>query len=203
MTEGPRGNARPFRRELARKAIHITSAAVPIALAAGIDHRIAVMTLGTLLLLAIVVEFIRVRVASAASRFDATFATLLRPHESRGATGATWLIGAMFAAVLLFPRSAAIAATWGAAIGDAAAAVVGMRFGRHRSARDGKSMEGTIACFLATLFGAVLVARIQLPAALLVAVAAAGAERMPWPRDDNMRIVAVAGITAMLAAALW
>lgn len=202
MTEGARGSARPFRRELARKAIHVTSTAVPIGLAAGIDHHLAVTILGVLLLLAILVELIRARVASAAARFDAMFATLLRAHESRGVTGATWLIGAMFAAVLLLPRSAAIAATWAAAAGDAAAALVGMRFGRHHSTRDGKSVEGSAACFLATLLGAVLVARIQLPAALLVAGATAAAERMPWPRDDNIRIVAVAGITAMLAAAL-
>ena len=202
MTEGPRGDARPFRRELARKTIHVTSAAVPIALAAGIDHRFAVLILGALLLVAIVVELIRMRAASAALRFDAMFATLLRAHESRAVTGATWLIGAMFAAVFLLPRSAAIAATWGAAVGDAAAALVGMRFGRHRSSHDDKSVEGSVACFLATLLGAVLVARIRLPAALLVAVAATGAERMPWPRDDNIRIVAVAGITAVLAAAL-
>ncbi|MFL5562316.1 MAG: hypothetical protein ACJ79K_12660 [Gemmatimonadaceae bacterium] len=202
MTESRRGSARPFQRELARKAIHATSAAVPIALAAGIDHRLAVVILGALLLLAILVELIRVRVASAALRFDAMFATLLRAHEARGVTGATWLIGAMFAAVFLLPRSAAIAATWGAAVGDAAAALVGMRFGRHRSLRDDKSVEGSVACFLATLLGAVLVARLRLPAALLVAVAAAGAERMPWPRDDNIRIVALAGMTALLAAAL-
>jgi dolichol kinase len=202
VTEGLHEHARPFRRELARKAIHLTSATVPIALAAGVDHRVAATVLGALLIAAIAVELLRARVASAATRFDAIFGALLRAHESRDVTGATWLIGAMFAAVLLLPRSPAIAATWAAAVGDAAAALVGMRFGRHRSRRDGKSLEGSAACFLATLLGALLLAQVGLAAGLLIGAAAAVAERMPWPRDDNVRIIAVVGVTAMMAATL-
>jgi dolichol kinase len=197
-----REGARSFRRELARKAIHLMSAAVPVALALGIPRRPALLLLGALLVIAVAVEAARAASPSAASRFDAMFVDLLRAHESRRLTGATWLIAAMFGAVLLLPRSAAIAATWAAAVGDAAAALVGMRFGRHRSSRDGKSLEGSGACFLATLIGAALVARADPPKALLLAAAATLAERLPWPDDDNVRVVAVVGVTAMMAAAL-
>ena len=202
MIDGGRAPAPPLRRELARKAIHLSSAAVPIALALGVERRVAVTVLGALAFTAVVVETARATLPVIALRFDALFRSLLRQHESRHVTGATWLLGSMFAAVLLLPRDIAIAATWAAAVGDAAAALVGIRFGRRRSARDGKSLEGSVACLLATLLGALLLARLGLPIAVLAAVAAAVGERLPWPRDDNIRIIAAVGITAVIAMAL-
>ena len=202
MIEGGRTSAPPLRRELARKAIHLCSTAVPVALALGIDRRVALFVLGGLALTAIAVEMARATSSAIASRFEAIFRPLLRQHESRQITGATWLLGSMFAAVLLLPRNVAIAATWAAAVGDAAAALVGIRFGRRRSPRDGKSLEGSVACLLAALLGALLLARLGLPRAILAAVAAAAAERSPWPRDDNIRIIAAVGITALIAVAL-
>ena len=141
MSDGAPSRAPSLRRELARKAIHLTSAIVPVALALGIRQRIALLVLGALLAIAIIVEIARATSPAAASRFDAIFVALLRAHEARRLTGATWLLASMFVAVLLLPRSAAIAATWAAAVGDAAAALVGIRYGRHRSPRDGKSIE--------------------------------------------------------------
>lgn len=190
-----------FRRELARKAIHLSSAAVPITLAFGIDRRVALLALGALALTAIAVEAARALLPAAALRFEALFLPLLRAHESRRLTGATWLLVAMFAAVLLFPRGVAITATWAAAVGDAAAALIGMRFGRVRSTRDGKSLEGSVACLLATLAGAMLLAHAGFAVSLLAAVAATIAERFPWPRDDNIRIVAAVGVIMMMAMA--
>lgn len=202
MSGGAHERATQFRRELARKAIHLSSTVVPIALAIGIERRIALLALASLAVIAIATEMARATSSAIALRFERLFHALLRPHETRRITGATWLIGSMFAAVLLLPRDIAIAATWAAAIGDTAAALIGMRFGRRRSARDGKSFEGSAACLLATLVGALLLARLGVVSALIVSVAATIAERLPWPHDDNVRIIAVVGMTAVLAAAL-
>lgn len=202
MTGGAHTRATSFRRELARKAIHLSSTAVPIALAVGVERRVALAVLGALALIAVLVEAARAASTTIGARFDAVFHPLLRAHESRRVTGATWLLSAMFGAVLLLPRDAAIVATWAAAVGDAAAALIGMRFGRTRSPRDGKSLEGSAACLLATLAGALLLARIGAGAALLAAMAATVAERLPWPHDDNIRIIAAVGVTMMIAMAL-
>jgi len=202
VTEGGRASAPPLRRELARKAIHLSSTVVPVALALGIDRRVALVVLGGLALVAIAVEMARATSSAIALRFDTLFRLLLRQHESRHVTGATWLLASMFAAVLLLPRDVAIAATWAAAVGDAAAALVGIRFGRRRSPRDGKSLEGSVACLLATLLGAFFLARLGVASAFLASAAAAVAERASWPRDDNIRIVAAVGITALIVVAL-
>ena len=202
MTGAARTRAPSFRRELARKAIHLSSTAVPIALALGIERRVALIVLAALAVIAIVVEAARAASPTVGARFEAIFHPLLRSHESTRVTGATWLISAMFLAVLLLPRDAAIIATWAAAVGDTAAALIGMRFGRIRSARDGKSLEGSAACLLATLAGALLLARVGMGTAILAALAAAVGERLPWPDDDNIRIITAVGVTMMIAMAL-
>jgi phytol kinase len=202
VTGAARPRAPSFRRELARKAIHLSSTAVPIALALGIERRVALLTLGALAMIAIAVEAARATSSTISARFDAIFHPLLRAHESSGVTGATWLIGAMFVAVLVLPRDAAIVASWAAAVGDTAAALIGMRFGRIRSARDGKSLEGSAACLLATIAGALLLARVGVGVALVAAVVATVAERIPWPHDDNIRIITAVGIAMMIAMAL-
>jgi len=201
VTEDARAGASSFRRELARKAIHLSSTAVPIALSLGIGRRISLFLLGALALIAVAVEVSRAMSPVAASRFAALFQPLLRSHESTRLTGATWLIGSMFGAVLLLPRDAALVATWAAAVGDTAAALVGMRFGRRRASYDGKSLEGSVACLLATLAGALLLARLGVGVALVAACAAALGERIPWPHDDNVRIIAAVGIAVMMAMA--
>ncbi|NUQ92224.1 MAG: hypothetical protein HOQ26_04830 [Gemmatimonadaceae bacterium] len=191
-----------WRRELARKAIHLTSVAVPIALASGFPQRTAVVLLVALAATALLVEWARRASAGVERLFERSFAAMLRAHERRALTGATWLLVSMCAAVSLLPRDAAIAATWAAAVGDTAAALVGMRFGAHRSPRDGKSLEGSAACAIATLAGAWLLASLPFAIALGASVVAAVAERLPWPRDDNARLVALVGAAVVAGRAL-
>lgn len=202
MTGAANTRAASFRRELARKAIHLSSTTVPIALALGVERRVALLVLGALALIAVAVEVARATSPTIGARFEGVFHPLMRLHESTRVTGATWLISAMFLAVLLLPRDAAIVATWAAAVGDSAAALIGMRFGRIRSAHDGKSLEGSAACLLATMAGALLLTGAGTGIAFLAAVAATVAERLPWPHDDNVRIITAVGITMMIAMAL-
>ena len=185
-------------QEAARKGIHLMSAAVPLALTFGVARRGIIIALATLCAIAVVVEIVRRSSAAAASRFMRLFAPLLRVHETRAVTGATWLLGAMLAAVAILPRDAAIAATWAAAVGDASAALIGIRFGRHRARESGKSLEGSAACAITTMLGALLLARLSLTESLLLGVIAAAAERATWPADDNARIVTLVGASAWL-----
>lgn len=185
-------------RELGRKALHLTSTTVPVLLSLGIGRRVLVPALAVLAGCAIAVEVMRRRSRVVRVRFEALFAPLLRAHEHHRLTGATWLLLAFLGAVLVFPRAVAIAALWAAAAGDAAAALVGMPFGRHRAERSGKSLEGSAACAVVSALGAWSLAALPPWIAVVAGVAAALAERASWPDDDNVRIVAVTGAVVWL-----
>ncbi|HEX6057422.1 MAG TPA: hypothetical protein VFZ11_00295 [Gemmatimonadaceae bacterium] len=187
-----------MRAEAQRKAIHLLAAAVPIGLAAGVPRDVVAWGLAALLAIAIVVELARMRVAPVRVLFLRLTSHLLRDHEHAGWSGASWMLAAHLLAVLLFPPATAIAALWAVATGDAAAALVGRAAGRHRIA-SGKSFEGTAACFLVSLAGALWLARLPFGAALVGAGAAALAEMPSRPLDDNLRIVLATGI----AISLW
>jgi dolichol kinase len=183
-----------LRRELARKAIHLLSAAAPLLYATGVlPRRYLVWLLAWLLALAVVVELGRARVAAARGVFDRWVGMLLRPHERDRWAGATWLLAAFLGVVLLLPAPLAIAAMWAVAVGDACAAIVGRAFGRVRPGGGGKSLEGALACFAATYVGALAVARLTAVEAGVAALAATLAEWPSRPADDNVRIALAVG----------
>jgi dolichol kinase len=205
-----------LRAEAARKALHLLSAAVPLAWAfALVPTAVVRIGLGAALAMAGIVEWLRRLSPAFRARFLERFGPLLRSHEAHHITGATWLAGVMCLAVWVFPRSAAIVALWAAAVGDAMAALVG-RLAAARSdsapitsravdlpptvaippAR--KTLAGSVACMASTAAGAVWLAHAPLPAALGIGAAAAVAE---WPRfamDDNLRVGLAAGAAAWM-----
>lgn len=207
-----------LRAEAARKALHLLSAAVPLAwVLLLVPARVIRDGLGVALGVALLVEWLRRASPAFGARFLAGLGPLLRTHETHHITGATWLAAVMCLAVWVFPRSAAVIALWAAAVGDAMAALVG----RLASARPvpaisppvgphpdvtippaRKTLAGSAACAVSTAAGAVWLVHAPLPAALGIGVAAAVAE---WPRlavDDNLRVGLAAGAAAwMLLAA--
>lgn len=195
-----------MRRELARKAFHVSSTAVPL-LVWLLPRDVAVSLLVTAAVVALLVEAARHRIRPVRYHFLRRTRTMLRPHERRGLAGATWMALAYAAAVLLFPRPVAVAAMLFNALGDAAAALVGKRWGRRRTAWE-KSWEGFaagLAVDLAVGLGMWMIAPAAVPfaGALLGALAAASAEFAPLPLDDNVRVTLAGGAGIALGAMLF
>ena len=188
-------------RELPRKTLHLTTVVVPLGLWLGVPQRLVATVLLALFGLACVVEIARRRSAAVAATFDATVGRMLRPHEStRGVTGATWLLAAFALATIAPPLQAAIAATWAGAIGDSAAAIVGMAWQRARGGV-GKSDAGSIACAITTAVGTWWLAGFGATAAATLGVIAAGVERPAMALDDNVRVTLAVALAAVLLRA--
>lgn len=192
------GDALTLRRELARKALHITSASVPLAYAAGLPRGVLLAVLAALLAIALAVELGRARSARVRTHFTRATGALLRAHEHHRWSGATWLLVAFALAALLFPRDVAVAAMWAVALGDAGAAVVGRWLGRRPlpaalAGGSGKTLEGSAACAVVTLLGAVFVARLGAGGSVVAAIVAAVAEAPSRPLDDNVRVALAVG----------
>lgn len=182
-----------LRQELARKAIHVQSVAIPAGYALGIPRSALLVLLTGLVVVAIGVEIARRFAPRGQERFRQLVAPLLREHEHLGLAGATWLLVAFLLAVWLLPRQAAIAATWAVSIGDASAALAGRWVGQRRLTSGSKTLEGSLACVVTSFLGAWLVAGLPAGTSLVAGGLAALAEWPGRPLDDNMRIVVAVG----------
>lgn len=187
-------------REAVRKALHLATCAVPVLYSRHLTRDILVAILAGGLLAAVGVEIARRQCRRVAAAFQWSFGALLRDGERAGVTGATWLVTACLAAVVLLPRPAAIAALWCACAGDPAATLVGRAFrGRPGARRAGaKTPAGSAACLLVSVAGTWGLARYPWGVAAIVAMAATIGERVQMRLDDNVRVVAAAGATAWL-----
>lgn len=194
MSDGSIGS----RQELARKGLHLLSAAAPLAYAAGLGRTPLVWALAGLLTAALIVELGRARSVRLRAAFHRATGPVLRTHEHTRWSGATWLLAAFFLAAVLLDRSAAIAAMWAVSVGDAAAAIVGRLGGRHPVPGTGKSVEGSAACFVATFAGALLVARLDAATATVAALFGTAAELLPLALDDNIRVAVAVGTGILL-----
>ena len=144
-------------------------------------------------MVALAVEIGRARHPRTRELFHQATGVLLRPHEHSQWSGATWLVLAFLGSVAFYPPSVAVAAMWAVGVGDATAALIGHSIGRFRIGWSGKTLEGGIACFAATLLGALFVARLSVGESIVAAIAAAVAEAPQRPLDDNVRIAIAVG----------
>jgi dolichol kinase len=139
------------------------------------------------------VDALRLRVEPVARWFARRVDPYLRPRERTGPVVAVHLltgVGVLLAAVA--PRPVAATALAYLVLGDAAAALVGRRYGKRRFGA--KSLEGSLACFVVCL-GLGALALPQHPAAILGgALAATLAEALPWPVDDNLSVPLVGAV---------
>lgn len=194
-----------MKRELARKAFHLSSTAVPL-LVWLVPRPLAIALLVPAAVLALAVDFARHRIRPFRYHFLRRTRTMLRSHERHGLAGATWMALAYAAAVVLFPKPVAVAAMLFNGLGDAAAALVGKRWGRRRT-RWGKSWEGFAAGLMVDLavgigMWMIAPAAVPLAGAILGAIVAAAVEFAPLPLDDNVRVTLAGGAGIVLGAAL-
>ena len=193
-----------MKRELSRKAFHLATVLAPL-LVWVLPREVSLVILVSGAALWLAIDLARLHLRPVRHLFLRLTRTMLRHHERRGLTGGTYMVVSYALALLLFPKGVAVAAMLFNGLGDAAAALVGKRWGRHRTSW-GKSWEGFAAALAVCLASGLAVARLDpslAPAgALLGALAAAAAEFAPLPLDDNVRVTLGGGAAAWLGTVL-
>jgi dolichol kinase len=197
--------ARPrIRRELARKAFHLSSASLPLLVWLA-PRWLALAVLLPMAAVAVAVDWTRLRYRAPRYWFLRYTRRMLRHHERRRFAGATYMAVAYAAALVLFPKPIAVMAMLFNGFGDAAAALIGKRFGRRRTAW-GKSWEGFAAGLTVNLAVGLVISSLapSVPAAAAIAgaLAAATLEFLDLPIDDNVRVTLGGGGVAFLVAML-
>ncbi|MFN2432631.1 MAG: diacylglycerol/polyprenol kinase family protein [Gemmatimonadota bacterium] len=186
------------RHTLLRRLWHVAGGLLLLApYASGtVGRRTYALVLALLLLGLLAVDLVRLRHPRTNELFVRTLSGLLLPRDLRGLNGTTYFAAGILLAVLLLPRLPAIVSVLFLVLGDIAAGVVGRAWGRTRFKPGGKSLEGSLACFVVCL--AVATPLVGWLAAAGGALAAALVEYAEVPLDDNLLIPPVSG-----AVLLW
>lgn len=187
--------------ELGRKALHLLALALPVAVLL-IGKPDVLWGLVPLALTALALDLLRVRSAALNRFIDTLFGWMMRPAErplpgeAAHINGATWVLLSMATLTFLFPADVAVAAFIIFMLGDAAAALIGRRFGHHQwtdvfRGRAGCSVEGSAAFMVVGLAAAALIAGtglVTIPFWALGAttLVACILEAMPMSMNDNM-----------------
>jgi len=188
-----------FASEIKRKSIHLASLAIPIGYYLTPDSwmRIWERALLASVILSLAIEVFRLNHPRTRHVFRHFFGELLRNHEDVSLLGSTYLLIACLLTIHLFPKPVAVLALLFLILGDTVAAIVGKSAGRFRLI-GGKTLEGSIACFLVCFGLTLLMPGVPPLVGLVGALTATIFELLPIPLDDNFRIPLSAGFAMEL-----
>lgn len=172
---------------------------IPIA-ALFLPRTILLIVLGAVTFVVLAFELIRLKIPGINRWFLSVFKPLLRGEEASRLTGSGYTLVASLIAFLVFPRDIAVVAISFLAVGDVMATIVGKQIGRTRLLGKGKTLEGSLACFISCLIVGLIFYYAGLDVGLLtIAVGALGATiaeaiPLPLPLNDNLTIPLFAGL---------
>ena len=152
-----------FRAELGRKALHLGALVIPLGILLLDGNTVASWPLSVVILvplaaLALVLDVARVRSSAIRDFLHRWFGWMMRPEEVPPLggpitfNGATMMCTSAALCAALFPAGIAAAAVAILMVGDAAAALVGRRFGKIRWPGSPEAVEGSLG-YAVTAFG--------------------------------------------------
>jgi len=142
-------------------------------------------------LAAVATDLLRWRIDGLGAWLDRALGFMMRDSE-RGASrstffnGATWVMVTGALLLLVFPAEYAAPAMILAMLGDAAAALVGRPFGRHRWPGGNRTVEGTAAFITVAMLASLVFPAIPLAHRAAAVLTAAIAELLPLRVNDNL-----------------
>lgn len=194
-----------IRSEIPRTIFHVLGGVLLIVVAHLAPPPLNLVFLGATFIGALSVDLLRLRVPAVGELMTRFFGVFMRSSERTKVTGAPAFMGGVFLAYLLFPAAVALPAVVPLVVGDRAALLVGKSMGKLPMW--GKTLEGSLACFLTSLLALFVLAR-QRPELvpfgfhLLVGASLVGAaaEALPRPFDDNLTIPLAVGLFLSLVS---
>jgi dolichol kinase len=190
-----------YREEVWRKLLHLFALVMPIGYHIA-PRWLAVVVTFVCFAFSLLVDLARFRGWSIQRLWAPIVNPIVRPKEAAAFTGATHILFSGWLCPLVFSVPAAALGMSTIILGDAAAALVGRRWGRHRFENGSRSWEGSTAFLLASLIPAFLIPGLPLWIGLIAAPLATITEAISVRVDDNLSVPLVVGLFAHLALTL-
>jgi dolichol kinase len=197
---------------LGRRLFHVVNGvATATAYALLFTHQQVVHIFGTIACIVYVVDRVRIAYPEAVARLAPWVnRVLVRAEEEVRESAMIPYAIAVLLTILSVPKPAALIAVYTLAIADPLAAVVGIRWGRRRVAKN-RTLEGSLAFFGSTLTIAALVLAKSTgapgltiaAAAFTIGLGAAVCELLPLRIDDNLTIPLFVGFTTWIVCGLY
>jgi dolichol kinase len=188
--------------EILRKLTHLGSTAIPLVYYYfNISKYNMIILLAFTTVFVVVIDLTRNRIPWIKEIFEKILNGMLRKHELNGKlTGASWVIIGAFITIAIFPPAIAILALLYMTLGDTAAALIGMQFGRKKIW--GKTLEGTLAGLAVCLIVGWFFKDVSWMVSIGGAITAMLVELMPIKIDDNVRVPVAAGLIMVILSGL-
>jgi len=174
-----------------RKLLHVSTIVVPISylFLPRFPMVIGLCVLGILFLF---IDFLRLEIQTIGSCFDHFFGKLIWPKEKNTLTAATHYVVAAFLSVYFFDKWIAIAVLLFLSLGDTAAHIIGVRWGKNRLDTE-KTIEGSLACLIICLCVSFLLPQPSLIVLVVGSLVASLVEFFPFGIDDNFTLPLISG----------
>lgn len=187
-------------KETLRKSIHLASLVIPFGYRYVLkdNRKLMFYILLAAFIVMMITEFYRFWQKSFRKTFWWIFGLVLRRHELRDFTGATYMLFSAMICVAFFDPKVVFFALAFLSVGDTFAAMVGLNFGKRKLPDGKKSLEGSLACFVACFIFA-LVFSLHPLVAFIGALAATLAELSRLPVDDNVEVPIASALAMTLA----
>ena len=196
-----------YANEVKRKAIHLLALVIPLVVWL-VGKQTGLVLLVATAALALGADVLRVLSQRFADALYRVFGFMMRPEECPPVggrlvlNGATWVLLSAAVLVALFPLDVAVLAFTVFMIADAAAALVGRRWGRRRWGRTTRTAEGSAAFFTAGFAVMSLFGWTPWWTTLAAVSAGAAAEIPSGPLNDNIRVPLVVAAVIMVCRML-
>ncbi len=174
-----------------------------------LSHQQLVYILGGIACFVYLSEQIRVSYPEISDKFEWVSKFLLRTEEKDKESGAIPYAMALLLTILTFPKVIALISIYTLAFCDPSSAIFGIKFGKHKTMKNRKSWEGSIAYFVVATIITTLVLNYTFPgtlgvvigASLIIALLGALMELVPLRLDDNFTIPVFTGIISWITCA--
>lgn len=190
--------------ERGRKVLHLLALVIPLFVMRP-GRAFALPILIPLALAALLGDVVRAHSPGFNRWIGTVFGFMMRTHELPAVrtgivlNGATWVLTSAALLSLLFPATPAAAGMTLFLVGDAMAALVGRRYGRHRVAGGPATYEGALAFCGSGMLVAAFFPGLPFPAAAVAVVVGAALEALPLPLNDNLRVpFGIAGVLYLI-----